>query len=165
MKYFSEGFVLNILILIFSAFFFFGCSSTKPAAKPTPAPEPAIEEIKKEEPPPKPSKPDTVSPAKPPPPQPPTPSPTPKVTPAPPLRVTKVLWAFVNLRDGPGTKYKVIGNLKKGTSLTILETKGDWLRVRLEDGSEAWVSKLATSEVPNAAPAPPSTSPPKPKPM
>jgi type IV secretory pathway VirB10-like protein len=161
MKYFSEGFVLNILILIFSAFFLFGCSSTKPAAKPTSVPEPTIEETKKEEPPPKPSKPDAVSSAKPSPPQSPTPSPTPKVTPAPPLRVTKVLWASVNLREGPGTNYKVIGNLKKGTSLTILETKGNWLRVRLEDGSEAWVSKLATSEAPNTAP----TTPLKPKPM
>ena len=162
MKYFSRGFVLNILILISSVFFLFGCSSTKPAEKSTSVPEPTIEKTQKEEPPANPpSKSDPVSPAKPPPPQSPTPSPTPKVTPAPALRVTKVLWASVNLREGPGMNYKIIGNLKKGTSLTILETKGDWLRVRLEDGSEAWVSKLATSEAPNPAP----TTPPKPRPM
>jgi uncharacterized protein YgiM (DUF1202 family) len=59
--------------------------------------------------------------------------------------------------------YKVIGNAKKGTSLKILEIKGDWLRVRLEDGSEAWVSKLATSEAPK--PPPPSSTPIKATPM
>jgi len=89
---------------------------------------------------------------------------TPKVIPPPPppLRVTQVVWAYVNLREGPGMNYKVIGNVKKGTSLKILEVKGDWLHVRLEDGSEAWVSKLATSEASNSSPSPP---PPKPSPM
>lgn len=90
---------------------------------------------------------------------------TPKDTPppSPPVRVTQVVWDFVNLREGPGMNYKVIGNAKKGTSLKILEIKGDWLRVRLEDGSEAWVSKLATSEAPK--PPPPSSPPIKPTPM
>jgi uncharacterized protein YgiM (DUF1202 family) len=61
-------------------------------------------------------------------------------------RTTQVMWDFVNLREGPGTKYKIIGNIKKGASLIILEEQGDWLFVRLEDGKEAWVSKKATSE-------------------
>ena len=86
----------------------------------------------------------------------------PAVTPKPPLRIVQVVWAYVNLREGPGTNYKVIGNVKKGTSLKILETKGDWLRVRREDGTEAWVSRLATSEAPGAHSSPP---PPKPAPM
>jgi curli biogenesis system outer membrane secretion channel CsgG len=90
------------------------------------------------------------------PPQPPAPPPKPA------LRVTEVVWAHVNVREGPGTKYKVIGNVKKGTSLKILELKGDWLHVRLEDGTEAWVFKSATSEAPNSSPSPP---PPKPTPM
>lgn len=84
------------------------------------------------------------------------------VTPPPPLRVSRVEWANVNLREGPGTNYKIIRNVKKGTSLGILEVKGTWLRVRLEDGSEAWVNKSATSEVSNSSPSPP---PPKPMPM
>jgi len=90
---------------------------------------------------------------------------TPKGTPppSPPVRVTQVVWDFVNLREGPGMNYKVIGNAKKGTSLKILEIKGDWLRVRLEDGSEAWVSKLATSEAPKSPP--PSSTPIKATPM
>jgi len=88
-----------------------------------------------------------------------SPSQAPVVAPKP-LRIAKVVWAYVNLREGPGTKYRVIGNAKKETPLKILEVKGVWLRVRLEDGTEAWVSKLATSEASN-----PDSSPPPPKPM
>jgi curli biogenesis system outer membrane secretion channel CsgG len=90
------------------------------------------------------------------------PPPVPVAPPKPPLRVIQVVWANVNLREGPGTNHKVIGNVKKGTSLKILETKGDWLHVRLEDGKEAWVSKSATSEPSKSSPSP---SPPKPAPM
>ena len=80
----------------------------------------------------------------------------PKVTPPlpPPLPTTQVVWDSVNLRKGPGTSYKIVGNVKKRTSLKILEVNGDWLRVRLEDGSTAWVSKLATSEAPRSSPSP-----------
>jgi LasA protease len=157
MKYLSKGSVLNVVILMTALFFLFGCSGTKPATKPTPTEQPTTEKAKKEEPAAKPpSKPETVTPAKPPPPP---PSPTPKVTPTPPLRITKVVWTAVNLRQGPGMNHKVIGTAKQGMTLGILEVKGDWLRVRLEDGNEAWVSKAATSEAPKAPP-PPSSSPP-----
>ncbi len=81
----------------------------------------------------------------------------------PPLPTTHVVWDSVNLRKGPGTTYKIVGNVKKGTSLKILEASGGWLRVRLDDGSTAWVSKLATSEAPKASSAPP-TPPPPPSP-
>jgi hypothetical protein len=83
------------------------------------------------------------------------PSPSPS-TPPPSkasLPQTEVKWASVNLREGPGTNYKVFRTVKKGTSLAILEEKTDWLHVRLEDGKEAWVSKAATSR---AAKTPPS---------
>jgi curli biogenesis system outer membrane secretion channel CsgG len=74
-------------------------------------------------------------------------------SPPPPLRTTHVAWNSVNLREGPGTGYKVIGNAKKGTSLIILDANGDWLRVRLKNGRTAWVNKLATSEAPNHSPS------------
>ncbi len=96
----------------------------------------------------------------------PTPTPVaPKINtpPPPPLPTTQVVWDSVNLRKGPGTSYKIVGSVKKGTSLKILEASGGWLRVRLEDGSSAWVSKLVTSEAPKAssapAPAPPAPPP------
>jgi uncharacterized protein YgiM (DUF1202 family) len=78
-----------------------------------------------------------------------------------PLRTTKIVWDTVNLREGPGLNYKVIGNVKKGTTLPVLEDKGGWLRVQLENRKEAWVSKAATSDAPKSPPA----AAPKPKPM
>jgi curli biogenesis system outer membrane secretion channel CsgG len=84
----------------------------------------------------------------------------------PPLRVTKVMWDSVNLREGPGTNYKVIGIAKKGASLSILEVTEDWLCVRLGDGSEAWVNRSATSETPKTPSSPSSPTPtPTPAPM
>jgi hypothetical protein len=75
------------------------------------------------------------------------PSPSPSAPPSPKasLPQAEVKWASVNLREGPGTNYKVVGTVKKGTSLGILEEKNDWLHIRLEDGKEAWISKAATS--------------------
>src|SRR5512139_1376512 len=78
----------------------------------------------------------------------PTPSPPPAVEtprassqPAPPAKTlakTQVAWAMVNLREGPGMKYDVVGKVKKGTSLAILEEKEGWYHVRLESGKDAW---------------------------
>jgi len=91
----------------------------------------------------------------------PTPSP-PAIPPKPILPITHVIWSSVNLREGPGVSYKVMGNIKKGTPLTVLEDKGNWLRVSLDDGREAWVFKSATSMAPKPAPSKISD---KPKPM
>jgi uncharacterized protein YgiM (DUF1202 family) len=153
MKYLFKGFISNVLILILALFFLFACSETKPATKSNVSVQPTTEQPKEETTSPKPpSKPAIVSPAKP---SPAPPSPIPKAMSETPLSVTKVVWTAVNLREGPGTSYKAVGNVKKGTSLAILAVKGNWLHVRLEDKSEAWVSKAATSE----ASKPPSTSP------
>ncbi len=59
---------------------------------------------------------------------------------------TQVTWEYVNLREGPGTNYRVIGQVKRGVSLEILEENGGWLHSRLEGGREGWLSKLATSD-------------------
>ncbi len=88
----------------------------------------------------------------------------------PPLRVIQVIWPYVNLRDGPGMSYKNLGNIKKGTSLALLEDRGDWLRVRLQDGKEVWVSKEATTLTQKPQPPPsrtpaPTSAPEQPKPM
>jgi len=92
------------------------------------------------------------------PPKPPSPPPPPK--PEPEQRVTQVTVASENLREKP--QGKIIGKVNKGTSLAILEEKGQWLRVRLEDGTEAWIWKLSTSEAPKKSPAPsPTPTPPK----
>jgi len=83
----------------------------------------------------------------------------PILAPKPVLRVAQVVWANVNLREGPGTGYRVIGSAKKGTAIKILKVKGDWLQIRLEDGTEAWVSKSATSEGSAPDSSPPTSKP------
>jgi curli biogenesis system outer membrane secretion channel CsgG len=106
----------------------------------------------KEAPKPVPVAPKVTSPSPPPPP------------PPPPLPTTHVVWDSVNLRKGPGTSYTIVGNVKKGTSLKILEVNGGWLHVELEDGRTAWMSKLATSEAPKASSSPPPPQPQQPPP-
>lgn len=92
------------------------------------------------------------------------PPPQPKI----PLYQAKVIWTHVNLREGPGTDHKVIGKVKRGTSLAILEEKEEWLHVQLEDGTIAWISKKATSKSlkapsPTSPPSSKAVVPPKPK--
>jgi uncharacterized protein YgiM (DUF1202 family) len=61
-------------------------------------------------------------------------------------RTTETVPSFVNLRQGPSMDFKVIKVLKKGTKLTVLQEKGGWLRIQLDDGTEGWVGKAMTSE-------------------
>lgn len=89
--------------------------------------------------------------------QPPQPAPrTPQETPS---RATQVTVSSENLRDKP--QGKIIGKIYKGATLIILEDKESWLRVRLEDGTEAWIWKKSTSEGSKAAPPPPPQEQPK----
>lgn len=170
---------LNAVFLLRKAFtlgivlcFFFSCTGIKPKQKAEQKPAPPVEEKseqpKKEgPPPPQPTPEPSLKPASPTTtpsvsnPSMITPSTPPLPSPAPSLPTTKIVWDTVNLREGPGLNYKVTGNVKKGTMLPVLEDKGGWLRVRLENGKEAWVSKAATSEAPKPSPA----APPKPNPM
>ena len=162
-RLFQRFFILKMVIIWVALSFTYHCAGVKPEQKPFPPVEEKVEQPKKEETPD--SRPAPEPPLKPAPPAvSPSVSEPPRVTlpsPLPPLRTTKVVWDSVNLREGPGLNYRVIGNAKKGTSLAVLEDRGNWLRVRLQDGSEAWVSKAATSE----APKPPSGVTSKPKPM
>ncbi len=151
------------LVVCLTILFLTACSLIKPSPKPSPQPEPVPEQTLKEEPP---AKPPAEKPAPAPVRSAPTPPPAPEkpkpVPPPPPVRVTHVEWSSVNLREGPGTNYKVVGNAKKGMSLGVLEDKGQWLRVRLDDGKEAWVYKAATLPAPKPDSA---GAKPKPKPM
>ncbi len=63
-----------------------------------------------------------------------------------PVRFTEVTKSAENLRDGPGGK--VIGKATQGTPLQILEEKGNWLHIRLKNGTEAWIWKASTSPAP-----------------
>jgi hypothetical protein len=109
------------------------------AKKAPPPPKKSVEPVKDSSPPPPVVEtPKTVSPSAPP----------PRILPK-----TEVARATVNLREGPGTKYKVVGKVRKGTSLAILEEKEGWYHVRLESSKEAWISKTAISDGAKVQPA------------
>jgi hypothetical protein len=102
-----------------------------------------------------------LSPSPPPAPSPPSPSPamTQKTT-QPPLTQARVIWAYVNLREGPGIQYKMIGKAYMDNTFEILDENPSWLRVRLENGTEGWMSKRAASEsskTPSSQSTPPSS--------
>jgi hypothetical protein len=167
-RLFQRFFILKMAILWVALSFTYNCAGVKPEQKPAPPVEEKVEQSKKEETPssqpaPEPPKKKADVPASPAVLESSKATPSTKPTPPPPpsLRSTKILWDSANLREGPGLNYRVIGNAKKGTSLSILEDRGNWLRVRLQDGSETWVNKAATSD----APKPPPATTPKPKPM
>jgi len=74
----------------------------------------------------------------------PPPAMVPKVSP-PLLPQGRVVWVYVNLREGPGTEYKIIGKAYMKNSFGILAENPGWLRVRLENGAEGWMSKKAVT--------------------
>lgn len=81
---------------------------------------------------------------------------TPKISP-PSFPRGKVIWVYVNLREGPGTQYKMIGKAFMKSTFEILVEHPDWLRVRLENGKEGWMSKKATESLTAPSSQSPST--------
>lgn len=47
----------------------------------------------------------------------------------------------VNLRKGAGLNYSVVTKAQLGQGLTVLNSSGDWLQVRLYNGSEGWIHR------------------------
>ncbi len=55
----------------------------------------------------------------------------------------------INMRSGPGKKYKVIWKLGEGFPLKVLKRSGKWLRVQDFEGTIGWVHKGVTSKSPH----------------
>ena len=86
------------------------------------------------------------------------PSPSPPLSSSPPPAMTpkislaslprgKIIWVYVNLREGPGIQYRIIGKAYMKTTFEILAENPGWLRVRLENGTVGWMSKKATESL------------------
>jgi hypothetical protein len=65
-------------------------------------------------------------------------------SPPPPKRIrarwdVSVAVGVLNVRSGPGPRYRVIDRVGRGTVLAVLEQEGSWLCVRLHDGRVGWV--------------------------
>lgn len=61
-----------------------------------------------------------------------------------------------SLREGPGTRYTVIGELKRGEAVEVLDERGEWSNVRAAGGLEGWVFRglLTAPRVPLPVPPP-----------
>lgn len=52
----------------------------------------------------------------------------------------------VNIRTGPGLSYPVKTTAKFGQTFPIVENKGDWVKVKLGNGSYGWIAEWLLSE-------------------
>lgn len=98
-----------------------------------------------------------------------TPVPTVDVSPTPVESrddLATVTASVLNVRQGPSTSYSAITTAHFGDEVTVLgrNQTGDWLRVRLSDGTVGWVSSAytdftGTAPVVPTPPLPPTTTP------
>ena len=63
---------------------------------------------------------------------------------------TRTLYAVtgsgVNMRSGPGTTHGVVVTLPLGTTAEVIGSEGNWSNIRLDDGTEGWMSANFLSE-------------------
>ena len=64
-------------------------------------------------------------------------------------------WVSDNLntyvRSGPTNGYRIVGTLKSGQKVTLLQTSGDYSQVRGEGGDAVWIANSDLQEVPGQA--------------
>ncbi len=53
-----------------------------------------------------------------------------------------------NVRNGPGANYKAIRVMAQGDALTAIGSKGNWYKVKLEDGKVGWINRRAVTRTP-----------------
>ena len=58
-----------------------------------------------------------------------------------PTSMVRVSQERVNLRDGAGMDFQVVGKAQLGDTLNLLAESGEWYRVRTSKGVVGWVSK------------------------
>ena len=55
----------------------------------------------------------------------------------------------INMRSGPGKKYKIIWKLGNGSPLKVLKRSGSWIRVQDFEGTIGWVYKKVVTKTPH----------------
>ncbi len=62
----------------------------------------------------------------------------------------ETLPAIANLRAWPSPSARVLARIDRGTVLTPRAREGDWLRVRLADGTDGWLNVSLVHALPTA---------------
>jgi len=60
----------------------------------------------------------------------------------------QVTQGVVNLREGAGTSFQVVGKARVGEVLDILHETSEWYQVRTSDGRQGWVFKGLITRLP-----------------
>ncbi len=55
----------------------------------------------------------------------------------------------INMRSGPGIRYKILWKLGSGFPLKVLRRKGSWIRVQDFEGTIGWVNKHVVGRTPH----------------
>jgi SH3 domain protein len=63
----------------------------------------------------------------------------------------------VNMRTGPGTRYRITQVLKSGDQARRIDATDDWIKVRTAEGQEGWIPNGYMSKEPPASLALPET--------
>lgn len=50
------------------------------------------------------------------------------------------------MNSGPGYEYRIIGRVRSGDTVTVLEQSGDYSKIQLEDGKTGWVPRRYIAE-------------------
>jgi len=72
--------------------------------------------------------------------------------PAQDLQATVHRAAILNLRGGPGTDQPVLDRARRGQRFEVLSQQDQWVKIRLEDGREAWAHRNYLDLQPLASP-------------
>lgn len=52
-----------------------------------------------------------------------------------------------NVREGPGSDFKIIGEAKKGEQLELIESNVEWAKIKLSNGLMGWVYRKLVREI------------------
>jgi len=61
--------------------------------------------------------------------------------PTPIIKIIRIKAIVLNVRSGPGTQYKVIGQLEEGNKVQVTRSQGDWFEIKLGKRKRGWVNR------------------------
>jgi N-acetylmuramoyl-L-alanine amidase len=64
----------------------------------------------------------------------------PAMPPASILKKVVVMADGVNIRQGPSTSYLIVGRANQGDEYEYLESRNDWVRLKMANGQKAWIA-------------------------
>lgn len=51
----------------------------------------------------------------------------------------------VNVREGPGYSFGIIGNVKNNETYSVLESQNGWYKIELKNGTKGWIAGYLTT--------------------